>query len=174
MKAKEVEERPEEVEERSFYSPDFRETLANLAAQARRAAHWGHGLLVLALVLFLLGGALFGNYVMAGNDGGKGKPEGFLPKSLRGPANTFAWLPVVLVLMRFAYQLLLRSWELEDKLLRIRILADCAAYPTKAIEMTKALDKESERALASRRNPVVLRLRWPKKGDLKQPPSPSH
>lgn len=174
MKAKEVEERPEDVEERSFYSPDFRETLANLAAQSRRAARWGHGLLVLALVLFLLGGALFGNYVMAEHEEDKGEPEGFLPRSLRGPLNTLAWLPVVLVLMHFAYQHLLRSWELEDKLLRIRILADCAAYPAKAIEMTKALEKESERALASRRNPVILKLLWgPKKEVRQKPASPS-
>jgi hypothetical protein len=175
MKAKKVEERPEEAEERSFYSPDFRETLANLDAQARRASRWGKGLLVLALLLFLLGSALFGNYVVAGDQEGKGgESEGLLPRSLRGPANTLAWLPVVLVLMHFAYQLLLRSWELEDKLVRIRVLADYAAYPAKAIEMAKALDKESERALASRRNPVILKLLWgPKKEARKQPPSPS-
>jgi hypothetical protein len=136
----------EEEETPSSYSADFRMTLRTLGAQARNAARWGHALLLISLILILLGGAFLGNQALAQEqekDGDTG---------LWGSVKPVGWVSLVLALMRAAFLLLQRSWELENQLVRLRVRTDFLGNPRLAADMLKILEKESGRAENSRAN----------------------
>ena len=139
----------EKAESSSQYSADFRTTLQTLAAQARNAARWGHALLLISLILLLVGGTFLTAKVLS--------PEG----GIAGTVSVLGCISLVLALMRIAFLLLQRSWELENEMVRLRVRADFSGDPTLAADMIEILGKESGRVNKNRvhRRPFLTLVR---------------
>jgi hypothetical protein len=120
-------------------------------------ARWGKGLLLASFLLILLGIAFLGNLALAEEE------EEDWSVDLRASAGFLGLVSLVWPLLQIAYLLLQRSWELENQLIRMRVLVDFTSDPGLASGMVKILEKESERANQSRaRNrpvPGVVRRR---------------